>query len=213
MAKRKKGLLGMSPRRLKASKKMSANQSARSGYVAPKKRTGPNAESKSIAKATVKGRKAKKLSSFAKLKNAARQTALSAKGSVKAAGRKAKASVKKNTNATSRLRLKKKVGGAVKNSNVVRRLGGMKSAAKLGYGVGKAGSLKSVTTKSGAKTRANLNKKRGLATKAGTVASLYAGDAAGKAARGIKRVGKMSASHRKAISDGLKKRFGFGRKK
>jgi len=254
---RRKGLLGKSPRRLKASKKMSANKSARSGYTAPKQRTGANAGSKTAAKATTKSRTAKKLSSFAKLKNAARQTALNAKGSVKAAGRKAKASVKKKTSATAKLRLKKKVSSAVKSktANISRRLGGMKSSAKLGFGVGKSGNLKGINTKTGAKTRANLSKKSGKLTKAGTIASLYAGNLAGKAVRkafprptfakggvkgavspvkkklkglkgtnavsiaqkrlkaGGKRVGKMSAKHRKAISDGLKKRFGFGKKK
>jgi hypothetical protein len=209
MAKRK-GLLGMSSRRRKASLKMSANKSDRSGYTAPKKRTGANADSKSMAKATTKSRTAKKLSSFAKLKNAARQTALSAKGSVKAAGRKAKASVKKNTSSTSRLRLKKKASSTVKNktANLSRRIGGMKNAAKLGFGAGKAGNNKGITTKSGAKTRANLTSKRSGLTQVGTIASLYGGNAVGKAARGLKRAGKMSAAHRKAISDGLKKRFG-----
>jgi len=208
MAKRK-GLLGMSSRRRKASLKMSSNKADRSGYIAPKKRTGPNAGSKSMAKATTKSRTAKKLSGFAKLKNAARQTALSAKGSVKSAGRKAKASVTKNTSSTSRLRLKKKVGSTVKNktANLSRRFGGMKNAAKLGFGAGKTGSQKGITVKSGAKTRANLTKKRSFLTKAGTIASLYGGNAAGKASRGLKRAGKMSAAHRKAISEGLKKRF------
>jgi len=260
MAKRK-GLSGMSARRRKANLKMSANKSARSGYQAPKKRTGANAATKTAAKATVKSRTAKKLSSFAKLKNAAKQKALSAKGSVKSAGRKAKASVKKNTSATAKLRLKKKVSSAVKNktANLSRRISGMKSSAKLGYSIGKAGTLKGLNTKTGAKTRANLSNKRSKLTKAGTVASLYAGNLAGKAVRKAfprptfakgavkgavspvkkklkslksvnavsiaqkrikstkntigKRVGKMSAKHRKAISDGLKKRFGFGRKK
>jgi len=209
MAKRK-GLLGLSPRRRKASTKMSANKSARSGYTAPKKRTGANSGSKAVAKATVKSRTSKKLSSFSKLKLAAKQKVLNAKGSAKSVSRKASASVKKKTSATARLRLKKNLSKTVTNktANLSRRLGGMKNAAKLGFGSGKTGNNKSITVKSGAKTRANLTNKRSKVTKAGTVAALYGGLAAGKFAKGAKRIGKMSAAHRKAISDGLKRRFG-----
>ncbi len=253
MAKRK-GLLGMSPRRLKSSKKMSANKAARSGYTAPKQRTGANAGSKAMAKATTKSRTGKKLSSFAKLKNAAKQKALNVKGAAKSASRKAKAAVKKNTSSTAKLRLKKKVSNTVtkKTANLSRRIGGMKNAFKLGFGAGKTGSNKGITTKTGAKTRANLTNKRSKLTKAGTAAALYGGLAAGKAVKkafprpsfisgGVKgavspvrkkvnalrsmnavsiaqsriksagkRAGKMSAKHRKAISDGLKKRFRGG---
>jgi hypothetical protein len=202
MAKRK-GLLGKTKRQLEISKKQSANKAAKSGYKAPKKRTGPNKEAAAMAKATVKGKAPvkSKLSKFGKAKLAVKQKALSAKGAAKAAGRKAKASVSKNTRSTSSI---------VKNktANLSRRISGMKDAAKLGFGAGKAGNNKGITTKSGAKVRANLTNKRSGLTQAGTIASLYGGNAVGKAARGLSRVGTMSAAHRKAISDGLKKRFG-----
>jgi hypothetical protein len=88
MAKRK-GLLGMSPRRRKASLKMSANKSAKAGYTAPKKRT-MNSDAKSMAKATMAGKAPtkSKLSKFGQVKLAAKQKALNLKGQAKALGRK-----------------------------------------------------------------------------------------------------------------------------
>jgi len=145
--KNRTGLLGKTRGMLRVSLKQSKKKADKSGYTAPKKRTGANAGSKAMAKATAAGRTggAKK----------ARNDKLVIKN------RKLNKSAKAMAGAT--------MAGKASTTSKLSRFGKLKLAAKQ-----KALNIK------------------------------------GKAKAIGRKGGSMSAKHRKAISDGLKKRFRRG---
>ena len=113
MAKKKKGLSGMSLFRRKASKLMSAKKAGKSSYKAPKKRTGSNV----AAKKTIAGRKASKGGAGSSFKTKAKQKMLNIKGKSKAVVRNTKAGKYKMTAAHKKAisdALSKRSGGVKK---------------------------------------------------------------------------------------------------
>ena len=179
--KNRVGLLNMPKGKRKISLKQSARKSAKSGYVAPKKRTGPNSGASTMATATSAGRK----SSPKKARN----------DKLVVKNRKLNPAAKTMASATS----KGRKGGAkpVRNDKLAVKNRKLNSSAK---------SMANATMAGKAPTKSKLSRFGQIKLAAKQKALNFKGQAKALGRKG----GKMSAKHRKAISDGLKKRFGRG---
>jgi hypothetical protein len=210
---RKKGLLNKSNRRLKLGKILSEKRAKAFGYKPTKERTA-NAGTTSAAKATVASRKVNRTARNDKLviKNRKQNATSKSMAAATAAGRKSAPKRARNDklvvknrklNSTAKTMASATSKGRTVNAKRARNDKLVVKNRKLNTA---AKSMASATMAGKAPNKSKLSRfgKIKLAAKQKAL------NIKGKAKSFGRKGGKMSAKHRKAISDGLKKRFGRG---